>query len=66
MQPTPPPSHPIPVSTPNVELLYRLGWSIGTFTGSYCLAWRGRDEVVFEWTAHGWQRLGGRGGIEYT
>jgi len=43
-----------------------LGWSIETFTGSYCLAWRGRDEVVFEWTAHGWQRLGGRGGIEYT
>ena len=46
---------------PNIELLRRLGWSVGTFSGPYCVAWRGRDEVVFEWKAGGWQRVGGRG-----
>jgi hypothetical protein len=49
---------------PNIELLRRMGWSIGTFTGDYCVAWRGRDEVVFEWKAGGWHRLGGRGGVD--
>lgn len=47
---------------PNVELLRRTGWSVGTFTGDYCVAWRGRDEVVFEWRGGGWHRVGGRGG----
>jgi hypothetical protein len=49
---------------PNIELLRRMGWSIGTCTGDYCVAWRGRDEVVFEWKAGGWHRLGGRGGVD--
>ena len=49
---------------PNVELLRRMGWSIGTASGDYCLAWRGRDEVVFEWRAGAWHRLGGRGGVD--
>lgn len=49
---------------PNIELLRRTGWSVGTTTGTYCLAWRGRDEVVFEWKAGGWQRVGGRGGVD--
>jgi hypothetical protein len=48
---------------PNVELLRRLGWSIGTFAGSYCVAWRGRDEVVFEWKADGWHPVSGRGAL---
>lgn len=48
-------------AAPNVELLRRLGWSVANMTGSYCVAWRGRDEVVFEWRDNGWHRLGGRG-----
>lgn len=58
---------PLPVNPdrgPNVELLRRLGWSVGTFSGDYCVAWRGRDEVVFEWRADGWHRVAGRGGVE--
>jgi len=51
-------------SEPNVELLRRVGWSVGTSTGVYCLAWRGRDEIVFEWRAGGWHRVGGRGGVD--
>ena len=49
---------------PNVELLRRMGWSLGTASGDYCLAWRGRDEIVFEWRTGAWHRLGGRGGVE--
>jgi hypothetical protein len=53
-----------PESEPNVELLRRQGWSVATFSGRYCVVWRGRDEVVFEWKAGEWQRVGGRGGAE--
>jgi hypothetical protein len=49
-------------SEPNVELLRRSGWSIGLFSGVYCVAWRGQDEVVFEWRSGDWHRVGGRGG----
>jgi hypothetical protein len=49
---------------PNVELLRRLGWSVNSVTGAYCVAWRGRDEVVFEWREENWQRVGGRGTLE--
>ncbi len=49
---------------PNIELLRRLGWSVGSYSGAYCVAWRGRDEVVFEWRAGGWYRVGGRGGVD--
>ena len=49
---------------PNVELLRRLGWSLGSYSGAYCVAWRGRDEVVFEWRGGGWHRVGGRGGVD--
>ena len=38
--------------------------SVATATGRYCVAWRGRDEVVFEWKDGKWQRVGGRGGAE--
>jgi hypothetical protein len=50
-------------SAPNMELLRRMGWSVGSASGDYCLAWRGRDEVVFEWRSGSWHRVGGRGGI---
>ena len=46
---------------PNFELLRRSGWSVNTIAGSYCVAWRGRDEVVFQWREGNWQRVGGRG-----
>ena len=46
---------------PNFELLRRSGWSVNTISGAYCVAWRGRDEVVFEWRDEGWRRIGGRG-----
>jgi hypothetical protein len=45
---------------PNFELLRGAGWSISSFTGSYCVAWRGRDEVVFQWRDGEWHRVGGR------
>lgn len=46
---------------PNVELLVRMGWSIGVFSGDYCVAWRGQEEVVFEWRLGDWHRVNGRG-----
>lgn len=47
---------------PNFELLRRSGWSVNNIVGAYCVAWRGRDEVIFQWRDGGWQRVGGRGG----
>ena len=49
---------------PNLEILRRLGWSLSTVSGAYCVAWRGNNEVVLEWKAGGWHRLGGAGKIE--
>jgi len=49
---------------PNFELLRRFGWSVNSMVGSYCVAWRGRDEMVFEWRDNAWQRVGGRGPAE--
>lgn len=51
-------------SRPNWELLRRLGWSVASISGAYCVAWRGRDEVVFEWRPDGWYRIGGTGPVE--
>lgn len=51
-------------SAPNVELLRRHGWAVNCVSGSYAVAWRGPNEVVFEWRDGAWQRLGGRGGVE--
>jgi hypothetical protein len=49
---------------PNFELLRRSGWSVNSISGPYCVAWRGRDEVVFQWRDGGWHRVGGRGGAD--
>ena len=49
---------------PNFELLRRSGWSVNSISGPYCVAWRGRDEVVFQWREGGWQRVIGRGGAD--
>jgi hypothetical protein len=46
---------------PNFELLHRMGWSIAVCIGRYCSAWRGSNEVVFEWRDGDWHRVGGRG-----
>jgi hypothetical protein len=51
-------------SEPNVELLRRAGWSVNSISGAYCVAWRGRDEVVFQWSGDGWQRVGGHGSAD--
>ena len=50
--------------TPNFELLRRNGWSLNTISGPYCVAWKGRDEVVFQWREGSWQRVGGRGSMD--
>ena len=50
-------------SEPNVELLRRHGWSVNCMSGAYCVAWRGRDEVLFQWSEGAWNRVGGRGGV---
>jgi hypothetical protein len=63
MQPTSP-FFVAPNNEPNYELLRRMGWAVGISTGSYCVAWRGRDEVVFEWHSGAWHRIIGRGGVE--
>ncbi len=52
------------IPAPNWELLRRGGWLVANIAGSYCVAWRGRNEVVFEWRGDGWYRVGGRGGAE--
>ncbi len=52
------------VAHPNWELLRRLGWSVANISGAYCVAWRGRDEVVFEWRNGNWYRLGGTAPVE--
>ena len=49
---------------PNIEFLQSKGWAVSAFTGHYCVAWRGRDEVVLEWKGGGWHRVGGRGAID--
>ncbi len=51
-------------TAPNVELLRRNGWSLNSVVGAYCVAWKGRDEVVFQWREGTWQRVGGRGSNE--
>lgn len=51
-------------SQPNVELLRRAGWSVNSTSGSYCVAWRGRSEVVFEWRDENWRRVSGHGPSE--
>lgn len=58
------PLYPLPSARepePNFELLRRSGWAVNTIAGSYCVAFRGRDEVVFQWRDGTWQRVGGRG-----
>lgn len=46
---------------PNFELLRGAGWALSVQTGAYCVAWRGREEVVFEWREGEWHRVGARG-----
>lgn len=50
--------------TPNFELLRCQGWTVSTISGPYCVVWRGRDEVVFQWKDGAWRRVGGRGGAD--
>lgn len=63
MHPLSPLVQPKDEAAPNWELLRRVGWSVASMSGAYCVAWRGRDEVVFEWRGDGWHRVGGRGAV---
>jgi hypothetical protein len=44
-------------SEPNVELLRRYGYAVGTCHGPYCVAWRGNDEVLVVWSDGDWRRV---------
>jgi hypothetical protein len=50
------------VEFPNVELLRRDGWAVASLTGSYCVAFRGSEEVVLAWRDGQWHQVAGRGG----
>ena len=47
---------------PNLELLRVHGWSVNSIYGPYCVAWRGKEEIVLVWRNAGWQRIGGTAG----
>ena len=42
---------------PNFEQLRAAGWSVKTVTGTYCVAWRDADEVVFAYRNGEWQQV---------
>lgn len=42
---------------PNWELIRRAGWSLGSVSGRYCVAWRGRTEAVFVWQDGHWREV---------
>jgi hypothetical protein len=52
---------PFPCDVPNLELIRRSGWSVGSASGNYATAWRGRDEVLLVWRDGGWERAAGKG-----
>lgn len=47
---------------PNYEVLRQSGWQVASATGSYCVVFRGSDEVVLHWRNGHWQQVGGRSG----
>jgi hypothetical protein len=49
-------------ATPNLTRLREAGWTIGSTFGTYCVAWRGSDEVVFAWRDGEWQVISNRSG----
>ena len=48
-----------PEGAPNAELIRRHGWRVTSQSGRYCVAWRGRDEFVFEWLDGDWRPVSG-------
>jgi len=48
------------LSNANWTQLHEAGWSIGAMFGSYCVAWRGSDEVVFAWRNGEWHVISHR------
>jgi hypothetical protein len=48
-----------PDGEPNAELARRDGWRVASQSGRYCVAWRGRDEVVLEWRSGDWHPVTG-------
>lgn len=45
---------------PNWSQLREAGWSISALFGTYCVAWRGADEVVFAWRNGEWHIISNR------
>lgn len=43
---------------PKPELLRRDGWIVKAVYGSYCVVWRGHEEVVMFWRDGQWERAG--------
>jgi hypothetical protein len=43
---------------PQPELLRRDGWTVKATYGSYCVVWRGHEEVVMVWRDGHWERAG--------
>jgi hypothetical protein len=52
---------PFPSDVPNLELIRRSGWNVGTARGIYAVAWRGREEVLLVWRDGAWERTAGKG-----
>lgn len=44
---------------PNDELVRRAGWNVSQSIGRYCVAWKGREEVVLVWRNGGWYPIAG-------
>ena len=44
---------------PNSELVRRQGWRVNALVGRYCVAWRGREEVVLVWREGDWHPISG-------
>ena len=44
---------------PNPELVRRQGWRVNATVGRYCVAWRGREEVVLVWRNGDWHPISG-------
>lgn len=48
---------------PDYDALRRNGWAVNLACGRYCVAWRGRDEIVLVWGRDGWRQVSDRGAM---
>lgn len=50
------------VDRPRWELIRQSGWTVNAMHGSYCVVWRGQEEVVLAWHDGQWRQVSGRSG----